>query len=345
MLVYLQSIIAVVLCIYTSITDIKSKKIYNKIILISFIASSCIYAILFKEVEKEYILSHCINNIVTLVISFLFYYFKIWAAGDAKLFWVISFIIPFSIYEAPKENIFPSVFLLIMVFGSAFIYVVFETIYLWVKDKEKFSNIQVMQFSRVSWTDFVIQYFTAYFMVLLINNIVNTFFGDFNRYNGALQLICNMLFITFLYRAVSKRKTYVFIMCVAVALNLVYIILFGFVVYPINVKMLFLVFILFLFRQISEKYNYQQIEVNDLKPGMILSYETIIMFYGSRVNRLPQKTTETTDSRITQDEINSIKRWSKTKNGCEKIIIVRHMPFAPFIFVGTTIYLVMKVIL
>ena len=39
------------------------------------------------------------------------------------------------------------------------------------------------------------------------------------------------------------------------------------------------------------------------------------------------------------------KRWSKTKNGCEKIIIVRHMPFAPFIFVGTTIYLVMKVIL
>ncbi|MBR2744785.1 MAG: prepilin peptidase [Clostridia bacterium] len=345
MLVYLQSIIVVLLCVYASITDIKSKKIYNKIVLVSLAVSSCIYIVFYKEIETEFIVSHIINNIITLILSFLFYYFKIWAAGDAKLFWVISFIIPFSIYEAPKENIFPSVFLLIMIFSSAFIYVAIETVILWIKDREKFTKTSLVRLSRINWIDFSIQYFTAYFSIMLINNIISTFFPEFNRYNGALLLICNMLFITFLYRAVSKRRNYVIIMIIAILLNIIYTFLYGFVIYSINIKMIFLVLILFLFRQISEKYNYEEINVDDLKPGMILAFETILMFYGSKVKGLPEKTTETTDSRITEAEIDSIKRWSRTKKGRKQIVIVRHMPFAPFIFVGTTIYLVIKVIL
>ena len=37
--------------------------------------------------------------------------------------------------------------------------------------------------------------------------------------------------------------------------------------------MLLLVFIIILFRRVSEKYNYEEIKISDLKPRMILSYD------------------------------------------------------------------------
>ena len=75
---------------------------------------------------------------------------------------------------------------------------------------------------------------------------------------------------------------------------------------------------------------------------MILSYVSILRFYSSRVRGLPKITDETTDSRITKEEVDSIKRWSKTKKGQETIEIVRHIPFAPFILLGEILFWIVK---
>ena len=183
MLVYIQSFIICALCIYTSFTDIKSKKIYNKIIIYAFTLSSVVYICLFREIEKTFIINHIINVFITLVLSFAFFYFKIWAAGDAKLFTLISYMIPFSLYEVNDHNIFPSMYLLIFVFGIAFIYVVMETIVLWIKDNNKFSNFsQKGAAIKCNWKDFILQYLVAYFFVLLINNIILKFYFDFYIY-------------------------------------------------------------------------------------------------------------------------------------------------------------------
>ena len=93
---------------------------------------------------------------------------------------------------------------------------------------------------------------------------------------------------------------------------------------------------------ISSKYNYETINVSDLKARMILSFGSVIQFYGSNVKGLPKSTTESTDSRLTEDEVSSIKRWSKTKRGKDEITIVKHLPFAPFILIGEIIFFVIK---
>ena len=116
MLPYIQSIIAIILGIVSSITDLKNKKIYNKNIIIALIISAINYAICFKQIEINYILNFIINLIITIVISFIFYYFKIWAAGDAKLFLAITFMIPYEIYEVETKNVFPALNLLIIIF-------------------------------------------------------------------------------------------------------------------------------------------------------------------------------------------------------------------------------------
>ena len=83
-----------------------------------------------------------INLFISGIIAFLFFCFKIWAAGDAKLFLAIILMIPYEIYEVEKSNIFPALYLLILIFSVAFIYVVIETIYLLIKDEEKIKKIK-----------------------------------------------------------------------------------------------------------------------------------------------------------------------------------------------------------
>ncbi len=342
MLVYIQSIIAIVLGIISSVTDLKNKKIYNKNIILAVIISILIYVIFWNQVEVQYIKNYLINLGIGIVISFLFFYFRIWAAGDAKLFLAIIMMIPYELYEVESDNVFPALYLLIMIFGVAFIYVAIETVYLWIKDKEKIEKIKELKLSKEELKDFLIKYFMGYFMVLFINNIIFEFFTDFRINNAGLILISNMLILIFVYRVVAQIKLSLILTLIFVIANVLYYLIFGVEIYSINIKMLVLVFIIMIFRRVSEKYNYEKIKIEDLRPRMILSFGSVLNFYNSRIKGLPKSTTESTDSRLTEEEVESIKRWSRSKKGKDTIVIVRHMPFAPFILAGELLFFIFR---
>lgn len=342
MLVYIQSYIAIILGVISAITDLKSKKIYNKNIVVFVIISFFIYLILCKEIDMIYMKSYLINLIISIAISFLFFYFKIWAAGDAKLFLAIIFMIPFELYEVKNNNVFPGMYLLIIIFSIAFIYVFFETLYLWIIDKNRKKVIISMNIKKNEIKSFIIKYFLGYFIVLFVNNILLKFFYDFKISNAGLILICNMLLLTFIYRVITIDFISFIMMCIFIIFNIIYYVVYGLDLYAIDIKIIILVLIIMLFRNVSEKYNYEEIDVENLKPRMILSFGSVLKFYNSRVKGLPQSTSETTDSRLTEEEVKSIKRWGKTKKGEKTIVIVRHMPFAPFILIGEVVFFILK---
>lgn len=342
MLVYIQSIIAILLGIVAAITDFKDKKIYNKNVLIAITASILSYFIFYKQIETMYIKNYLINLLISVVISFLFFYFKIWAAGDAKLFFALIIMIPFEIYEVPTSNVFPALYLLIMIFCTAFIYVVLETIILWIKDNEKFEQLKVSKLQTEELKELIIQYFMGYFVILFINNISFKIFPEFTMGNGGLMLLGNMLILIFVYRVIRETKKSLTTIIIFVIANVIYYAIFGFEIGLIDIKLFALVLVIMIFRRISEKYNYEEIKVDDLKPRMILSFGSVLKFYGSRVKGLPQTTTETTDSRLSQEEVDSIKRWSKTARGKETVVIVRYMPFAPFILIGEILFWILR---
>lgn len=342
MLVYIQSIIAIVLGIISAITDFKNKKIYNKNIIIAIVVSIFTYIFLWRQIEATYIKNYFINLGISIIISFLFFYFKIWAAGDAKLFLAIVMMIPYEIYEVETNNVFPSLYLLIIIFSVAFIYVAIETIYLWIRDKEKKKKIKELKLEKLELREFLTKYFMGYFIILFINNITLKFFTDFRISNSGLMLVCNMLILIFIYRIIREEKQSMIITAIFIIANIIYYTIFGVELHSINIKIFMLVLLIMIFRSVSEKYNYEEIKVEELKPRMILSFGSVLKFYGSRVKGLPQETTETTDSRLTKEEVESIKRWSKSKKGKDTIVIVRHMPFAPFMLVGEIIFFILK---
>ena len=188
----------------------------------------------------------------------------------------------------------------------------------------------------------MIRKLSFHFIIIFINNILNKFFIDFRISNQGLILLCNMLVLIFVYRIIKTKKTSIIVAGIFLAANVIYYLMFGFQIYAINLKMLLLVFIIMLFRRVAEKYNYEEIKISDLKSRMIISYGSVLRFYTSRVEGLPKNTTETTDSRLTEEQVESIKRWSKTSKGTETIVIVKHMPFAPFMFVGEIIFFILR---
>lgn len=150
-----------------------------------------------------------------------------------------------------------------------------------------------------------------------------------------------MLILIFIYRIIQSKKKIKIVTIISIICNIIYYLIMKFNIYPINIKMFIIVIAIMLFRNVSEQYNYKCIKIADLKPRMILSYGSVLKFYNSRIKGLPKQTTEATDSRITEDEVNSIKRWSKSTKGEENIVIVRHMPFAPFMLIGEVIFFIL----
>ena len=206
MLVYLQSFVAVAIGILSTVTDFKEKKIYNKTIICGVSISLLLYIVLWNQIDMELIKSYVINLGISVLISFLFFYFKIWAAGDAKLFIAMIIMIPFELYEVDTTNVFPGIYLLIIIFSVAFIYVVIETIFLWSKDSEKFKKIKITRFDTASVKEWLEKYFMGYFITLFVNNVIFTAFPAFQEQNGALILICNMLLLIFVYRVIQSKK-------------------------------------------------------------------------------------------------------------------------------------------
>ena len=96
-------------------------------------------------------------------------------------------------------------------------------------------------------------------------------------------------------------------------------------------------------RIIAERYNYQEIPTVSVKERMIPAAVTVLAFKKSKVRGLPTCMTEDLRARLTCEEVDSILRWKDSKQGKSTIIIVRKIPFAIFITIGTMIFLIMEV--
>ena len=342
MLIYIQSLIALFLGIVSTVSDFKNKKIYNKYIIIGVIVSLITYIIFFKQIEKEFLISFIINFIISFIISFAFFYIKIWGAGDAKLFIAIVFMIPYEMYEVNENHFFASMYLLIYIFSIAFVYVFLETIVLFITDNQKFSNIKTKKITKNEVMGIIIDYINGFLFSMLFNIFFSILLNNYFEQNRELIYITNILMLVFFYRIINTRKRKNIALIVLLTLNLISVFINGSIIFNINIPIMIVVFLMIIYRNISEKYNYRTIKIEELKERMILSFDSVIPFYNSRIKGLPMYTDESTDFRLSKEEVESIKKWSRSKKGLPIITIVRHLPFAPFILSGEILFFLIK---
>ncbi|MCK4258824.1 MAG: prepilin peptidase [Halanaerobiales bacterium] len=340
-------ILIFILGICTSFTDILKKKIYNKTLILFSVLGLIIQVIYFVSITSNQMFSYklhqyVINTVLTLIVSFVMYYYNVWAAGDAKLFMALMLAFPQD-YRVNNMNTF--FMTLIFIFSTAFIYVVIDSLlHLYKNYMDKKPSIKpVLHYDKENIKVFLSRYIFSYLVVFVFNQYVTQNF----EMNQLYKMILNLVLITSFFKVVKQVRIMNILSVIIIVLLILKFYFFGLyngLNFNIKISYLILIFGILVLRSIASKYNYKSIKVQDLKEGMVLSFSSTILFRGSRVKGLPQYTSENTRTRLTKEEVKSIIRWSNSSKGHEDLTIVRLLPFAPFIFIGTLIVILITVI-
>ncbi|OAA91086.1 prepilin peptidase [Clostridium ljungdahlii] len=334
--------IIIALGINSSYTDIKRGKIYNNHLIIFFIPGIVLQILYLKSLSFTTVKMYLINLIAAIFFSIMMYVFKIWAAGDAKLVMLIVGLMPMEMYRSNPKNIFPGFSIIVLIFLCGFGYLILESLFLYMKDRflnadrKYIKHIDIEELKRI-----ILRIIFAWIISINLNRLIVYFFKNFYLYNFGLYMILNALLILYLTRYANSKKIFYWVTILGVLTYVFSTVYLGTGNIHLNVKLMAFVIVLILFRALCGKYNYKNVSIENLKPGMLLSSGTVFNFYNSKIKGLPEDCSESMSSRLTYEEIESIKLWQKTKNGSNEVVIVRKIHFAPFIFLGTVISLIM----
>lgn len=336
---FLKIILIVLLCVYSSITDIKHGIIENKAVLTASIMGICLDVISWLTFNREYSKYHIISILAVVALSIVFYALHIWAGGDCKLMLAISLLVPYELYIPVSNGKVSLVPLLVIVFGISYIYLLAESIVLAMKTKsiEKGKLIKNARKSIIRWISCV-----AY--ITLLDQILLLFFPDIfikSRFIILIINICLAVVISgisvlcnkFVVATVILLEIVIRLICHQSILNKFMLINYG-------LAIVFIVLRIFI-----DQYNRETIETSKVEKGMILSAATTVQFVLSKVKGLPSQSTEDLRSRLTEEEAESVRRWGKSKYGTTTVEIIRKIPFAIFISIGTFLFLILGVVM
>ena len=328
----------IALLIYTSVTDCIQGTIKNQAIVISGAIAITLDIVYYTVWGRQYLHLFFSNIIFLGVIVLLFYAYHLWAGGDSKLLFVVGLFIPANFYE----GIFSRFIILILSFSAAIFYVVGETIVFGIKQHSLFSKPHFqMDYSRFVFSYIFMAGATMLCNWLLMYCLQNTEWQSLTLYT-AMDFIIVLSLIQVRNR-LSKRRLGIAAVGIAIMVVVLSLVTDVHINNQVNLFSCIFVFGLICIRSTAERYNYQIIPTSEVRKGQILAASTVISFSKSKVQGLPRVLTEDLRARLTQEEVNSIYRWEKTKYGKPYIMIVRKIPFAIFIAIGTILFLILRI--
>lgn len=270
--------------IITSYEDIKFGKIRNKWIIFAIIYGILIHLYLFNfdlyrtEIRYFY-LYEILRIILTLLLGFFLWYFKIWSAGDSKLFIAYFFLIPTITIEYNTFGIYPYLVVLFNTFFIGLIYLLFEF----------FKNIKKKRLKIFSFKRFFSEIFSIYklpshiiflFSFMWIASLIMQNIPIKQTYMVFVNFFFSFLIFMIFYK---KKFTFYVSMIIAIfrffldesiySLHFLYKFIFFVLIWRFFFSFIYNPYIISVFREFfSEK-----IKINKLKKGMVLNhliYET-----------------------------------------------------------------------
>lgn len=319
-----------VITAYTDIRFHKAKNVHMFIFMMLGIGIQILSAL----IEPADSIKSLMNIGFTFGTAISFYAAKIWAAGDAKLFATMVMLIPISVYSIRESIIFPAFFVLGIVFSFALSYVLLESIALFIMDLRT-HNIPSFRFliPHMSWK-VIISWLFAFAVLDTLDLCILLFWSQLLAANSYLLSLINILFVIALFSYEVPVMWQVGTTAVVVLARLGLSFLGYMRFFSFSISGIMIIIGVAFFRNFTSRYNYRIIPTSKVQQGMVLSQSTVLLFLPSPVKGLPRFTDESARCRITMDEAEAIRRWEGSKQGRDQIVIVRHIPFAPFIMMG-----------
>lgn len=321
--------------VFAMISDIRHGRLSNRSVLISGAAAIVLDALYYSIFRPDLMASFGITVGIMTGICAVMYILNIWAAGDCKLLFVLSLSYPAGMYFSLNGYSVTLWLSIAAAFLVGFAYIIGESAFTGIREKRVISRNAF--FARMK--NFLVTYAT----ILIYTTFVNIIAAMFLRAD-LIRIITPVIAFAAAI-AVSRSKFLRNMVAAGILLALDIALSIHFTYVPLSGSWISYIVIIIAAaaREFMGEYNYRTISAACVETGMILSCASSALMQSSKIKGLPPLSTEDLRSRLTQEQADSIKRWSKESPLYEKISIVKKLPFAGFIAVGMMIYILLGV--
>lgn len=318
---------------YCTITDLKSSIVPNKLILIGFLIGILLHIVYIFCGVSPYYPYWLINMVIADCIAFSMYIGKIWAAGDAKLFMLLYFLFPARLLDSGtlSHSIVPYIF----IFVPALLWIICDSFMrILLREEKKRKDFSIKSFI-LSYAIIVVEA-TAFHCIctLLFPEMIE---------QQALFFSTLMLMYAYMCGVFSLMKRWYVFTIHALVIVVMWLYKQWVFIFPSSQTYLIIVLVVAVQRFCS-LYNYQLVQTDKVKAGMIPAAETIIAFQASKIHSLPSNPSEELTAKMSEEEAEAVRRWGKSAKGKPNIWIIRKVPFAIMIYIGFIGWLLLLVL-
>lgn len=333
------SIIPVILIsIFGTITDIRYGRVKNSHLLITL--GIWVVLVVIKSIFiKQFVLNTAwgINICLAFVASLIFYLTDIWAPGDCKMYISIALVFPMNAYIIKEGNVFPALDFIIYSFAIGYIVLLVGILSRQFADEHK-SNMSVFSF-HFSWRR-AHSILSNIGIFLAIDTLLYFLIENFYQAN---LMFCTLLIIG-LICLIQETAPRIRLFLGSFGLLYYFVQAIIYRTWYNNMVNLGISIVLSVVLEIvndaSHTNTYRMISGDEVKPGMILSYTTIIAMQNCIDPIIPHTTTENRRSRLTKSQAEAVKAWCN--NAKSDVVIVEMIPFAPFIALSVGIIILQR---
>ena len=330
---YFLLALSLTIAVVGSITDIRRGIVKNTHLMITFLilAASVLISIVFiQDISTFPYFYYFLNLALSAALSIAFYYMDIWAPGDVKIYLLITAIYPFSCYSCRPGNIFPALDLVIIAFASGYIFLLITSFL--QKEKANWTGRNIISwFSKRTLLRFVANIGFFSFVQLLLRLVLPAFYES----NRSLCILITAGAVYLLDRAAPTIKLVLGYLMFLLYIGLsfwhgdLYRFIFG-----IGESIL-LAAVFGEIGRIIKTNSYSEVNEENVKPGMILSFSSIWAMQKCIDPNIPRTTTESRRSRITVEQAEAVRNWCRITK--RNITVVDMLPFIPMLAFGLLI--------
>lgn len=336
--------IIIFLGLATCYTDIKKGKIKNKHLLIAWIYTAIAYSILTyttTEIGFWYFVELAIMSAICLIAGFAMWHVGIWTAGDAKLFFTYSLIVPLSVYKYGSVQYFNSFYIIINTF-------LLLTPFLFLIILLKTTLKQKIIFMKKA---FDIRYILSVIVsVIAFSWVIEWVFKFLKLPVPPLAMVYAMFLAVILLESIKFFKTAYILAAVSIARIILdpRVYSLPFLIQLAWISFLF-IFLRFFMIRLSFSLFTKEVNINSLQEGMVpaevIYFESgtykkeRFMFFGWFQHLqwgMKRKYLLNPSEPLDDENITKLKELSN-KFGFKNLRVQQTLPFAPFMFFGVLI--------
>lgn len=330
--------IILIVCAWSTLSDLKRGIIPNRLLLCAGIAGALLNIWYYGVFARDLAAMHLVNVIIASACALLLYALHIWSAGDSKLLMLVALLIPGRVYTGHELIAAPAASMVIYIFSLAYLYLIAESIYLGIKRRD----LLVFSVGQINAKQMLWQWLCVSLYLTLFGQLMLLFWPALYMANPSAMIAVNLILVLLIANwDVCFRPA---VLAVFAGLLVCAWLLGGGGFSVPDWHSYLIAALVMLSRWMAEKYNYEEIAVEKLRAGMVLSLGTVLLMKPSRVKGLPTDSTEDLRSRLTQAQVDSVRHWSASRLGRPLVVIVRKLPFAVFISIGTLVFIALECI-